>query len=167
MADHTLLVAPSRVSVERILLHPVTAHAGVERAVLVLSSSSEWARLGCCSAHPSSRWAGTVAQPRSVHHRARAARLWGCWRFPSSQDVGIIVMQPAWCSNSWLPSQGWINQSLQLPGMRAVKPEDGESDPGLAELTCSSASLPAVPWGGKGCQLIPQAVPARPSLTSL
>lgn len=75
-------------------------------------------------------------------------------------------MQPAWSRNLQLPHQGWRNQSLQLLGTRAVKPEDGESDVGPAELTFPSASLSAVPWGGKGGQLIPQAVPAVPSLTS-
>lgn len=44
----------------------------------------------------------------------------------------------------------------------AVKPEHGESGAGPAELTCPSASLPAVPWGGKGGQLISLAVPALP-----
>lgn len=77
-----------------------------------------------------------------------------------------MVMQPAWSRNLQLPHQGWRNQSLQLLGTRAVKPEDGESDVGPAELTFPSASLSAVPWGGKGGQLIPQAVPAVPSLTS-
>lgn len=127
-------------------------------AVLVLPSSSPaLAGLGLAP--------GTAKG--SVHHRGRAARPWGCWRSPSSQDVWIIVMQPAWSRNSRLPPQGRINQSLQLPGTRAVKPEDGESDAGPAELTLPCASLPAGPWRRKGGQLIPQAVPAVPSLTSL
>lgn len=105
------------------------------------------------------------AQPRAPG--VRAARLWGCWKYPSSQDVGILVVQPAWSRNSWLPSHGWGNQSLQLAGTRAVKSGDGESDPGPAELTFPSAGLAAVPWGGKEGQLIPQAAPAVPSTASL
>lgn len=133
-----------------------------------------WLPAGCLWRDPAAAWdspcRAVLLLPSSAgtgHSQGLwGSRLPGCGalevpELPGHQDHGDASSLEQELTAS-IP--GWTKQSLQLPGTRAGRAEDGESDSGPAELTLPCASLPAVPWGGRGAQLTPQAAPAVPCL---